>query len=130
MAADVLLNVHKNGTLIVISAINISHEDIKVSRLFTKNPAFGLVEFYISVNGRRHQPLTSPYENLPEASDYIILSPLDAVGEAFYISEIRRRYRTGKGCFNLHVEYHDVMAKKFGAYQGTIESNKIYICEN
>lgn len=129
MAANVVLNLQNYGDLIIINVINMSQENIKVSRLFTENPGFGLVEFFVIVDGRRVGPLTPPNENFPVASDYIDLPPLDAVGKAFYISEIRRRYRVGNGCFNLTVEYHDVMAKKFDAYSKEIESNKIHVCK-
>jgi len=128
-AADVLLNLNRSDDLIIVSIVNPSERDIKVSKVFTINPAFGLVKFYVNVNGRRHPSVSYPDEILPSVSDYTILSPFDVVGRAFDISEIRRRYRTGKDCFDLHVEYHDVMAQKFGAYQGTLESNTIYVCE-
>lgn len=128
-AADVLLNLNRSGDLIIVSIVNSSEHDIMVSKVFTINPAFGLIKFYINVNGRRRPTVSYPDEILPSISDYTILSPFDVVGRAFDISEIRRRYRTGKDCFDLHVEYHDVMAKKFGAYQGTLESNTIKVCE-
>jgi len=128
-AADVLLNLNRSGDLIIVTIVNPSEHDITVSKVFTINPAFGLVKFYVNVNGRRHPAVSYPDEILPSVSDYTILSPFEVVGRAFDISEIRRRYRTGKDCFDLHVEYHDAMAKKFGAYQGTLESNTIDVCE-
>lgn len=129
MAADVQLNLHKSGDLIVVSIINRSEHDVNVSKVFTINPAFGTVKFYVSVDGRKHPSVSYPDEIFPSASDYTILSPFDVIGRAFDISEMRRRYRTGEGCFDLHVEYHDVMAKKFGAYPDTLESNRIDVCE-
>lgn len=129
MAADLSISLHKSGNLIIVSLINVSQNTLKVSRLFTENPGYGLVEFYVDVDGRRVGPLTPANENLPTESDYIDLSYLDAVGKAFYISEIRKRYRVGNGCFDLTVEYHDIMAKKFDGYPGAIESNRIHVCE-
>ena len=129
VAGNVLLNLKKSGDIIVVSVINMSQESIKVSRLFTENPGYGLVEFFVYVNGVRFGPLIPPNENLPVASNYIELSPLDTVGRVFYISDIRKKYRVGEKCFNLTVEYHDVMYRKFDAYAGTLKSNSIYVCK-
>lgn len=128
-AADVLLNLNRSGDLVIVSIVNLSEHDMKVSKVFTINPAFGLFKFYVNINGHRHPSVSYPDEIPPSVSDYTILSPFDVVGRAFDISEIRRRYRTGKDCFDLHVEYHDIRAQEFGAYQGTLESNTIDVCE-
>jgi len=128
-SADVVLNLQKYNNTVVISVINLSKRSVKISRLFTENPGYGLVEFFIYVDGRRSGPLIPPNEPLPISSDYIELSPFDVVGRVFSIPYIRKEYRVGNSCFNLTVEYHDIMAQKFGAYSETVKSNEIYICD-
>ncbi len=44
-AADVLLNLNRSGDLIIVSIVNSSEHDVTVSKVFTINPAFGLVKF-------------------------------------------------------------------------------------
>lgn len=129
VAGDVSLYLGKDNDLILVSVVNTSQGKVKVSRLFTENPGYGLIEFFVYVNGVRFGSLIPPNENLPVASNYIELSPLGTVGKAFYVSDIRKRYRVPEGCFHLTVEYHDIMARKFDAYSGTLKSNDIYVCD-
>jgi hypothetical protein len=129
MAGDIQLGLQQSDDLVVLTIVNISDGNVRVSRLFTQNPAFGLLEFDVSVDGKRFGPLTPPNENFPVASDYVNLAPFDVTGRAFYISEIRKHYRVSSGCFYLSIKYHDVLAEKFMAFSKTIESNKIRICE-
>ena len=128
VAGEVILNIQESGDLVVVSVINASQHPIKVRKWFTQNMAFGLIGFSVSVDGRRHIPLTGPNEDYSIASDYVTISPLQVVGGAFYISDLRKLYRVGTGCFELRAEYHDVVAEKFAAYKGTPRSNVISVC--
>lgn len=128
LANDVRLNLRVSGSFVVVSIENLSLKDIKVDRLFTQNPAFGLIEIDIFVDGRRVGFKSAPNENFPSKSDYVILRPFDVIGRAFYISDIKRSYGVKAKCFFMSATYHDSFVKKFDSFPLTIKSNQIHVC--
>jgi hypothetical protein len=129
LAEDVRLKLHNQGDFVVISIENFSTKEVRISKLFTQNPAFGLISLKIMVNGRPVRFNSPPNENLPSKSDYVTLRPFDVIGRALYISDIRRSYGVTAKCFSMSAKYHDVFAKKFDSFSLTIDSNQIHICQ-
>ena len=129
VAADVHLDLRVRENFLIISIENFSLNDIKVSRLFTQNPAFGLIVFHIMADGHNVGFKSPPNENFPSRYDYIILRPFDVFGRALSISEIRRSYDISSKCFLLSVEYRDVLAKKFNSLPLVLKSNQVRICQ-
>lgn len=129
LADGVRLDLHSHDDFVVVSIENTSSKDVKVSRLFTQKPAYGLIGVHLMVDGRRVFLNSSLNEEVPSKSDYFILKPFDVIGRSFYISDIKRIYGITARCFSMSVTYHDVFAKKFDSLSLTLKSNKIRICQ-
>lgn len=129
LADGVRLELHSHEEFVVVSIENTSLKDIKVSRLFTQNPAFGLLGVHLMVDGRRVILNSALNEDFPSKSDYVILKPFDMIGRAFYISDIKRIYGITARCFSMSVTYHDVFAKKFDSLPLILKSNQIRMCQ-
>jgi len=128
-ADGVVLAIQKNNDFLVISVENFSTSVVKVSKLFTQNPAFGLISLNLTVDGRSVGFTSPPNENLPSDADYVLLRPFDVVGKILSIAEVRRSYGIGRKCFFISTTYHDVMAKKYGALTETLKSDQIKVCQ-
>ena len=128
VASGVVLKLKRDGNFFALSIENRSNVNIKVSRHFTQNPAFGLIEFDAEAGGHRFIFQTPPNENFPTESDYIILNNDELYGRIFNISTFRKMYQIKSNCFYLLASYRDVLAKKFLAISETLKSNKIQIC--
>ncbi|HWX66221.1 MAG TPA: hypothetical protein VNZ27_07275 [Rhodanobacter sp.] len=127
-AEDIHLDLQNKNDFVIVSVENFSPKDVRVSKLFTQNPAFGLITVNLWVNGRIVGFKSPPNENFPSESDYLTLRPFDIMGRIFPIADIRRSYGITAKCFLMSVTYHDVMAKKYMAYASTIKSKQITIC--
>jgi hypothetical protein len=128
MAEDVRVNLWQRDGLVGVSVENLSQKDIKVSKLFTQNPAFGSIQLRLTVEDKIFGLTSPPNEDLPSESDYILLKPMHFFGQSFYISDIRRWYGVSAKCFYMSATYHDAFAHKFGAFSNIVKSTKVYVC--
>jgi hypothetical protein len=128
-AQDLRLNLHSENDSIVISLGNLSSKDIKINKLFTLNPASGLIDINIFVENKRLGFQFAPNEPLPTESDYVALRQFEVIGRIFRTSDIRRWFGITKKCFQMSAKYHDVMAKDHDAFANTLKSGQITICQ-
>lgn len=126
---EIRLGLREERGYLIVSIENMSPKDIRVSDLFTQNPADGLIELEVFSGGHQVGLVSPPNEPLPTSSNYLNLKPLSMFGRLLPIEEIRRWYGVKTECFSISVTYHDMFAKKFKAIPRISESNKIDICQ-
>jgi hypothetical protein len=121
-----MLNIQNDG--MVATILNGSPEAVKVNRVFTNNPAFGVLQLHIRSGNKDFGLLVPPNEDMATESAYVILQPFNIVGQYFPLKEIQASYGLKSACYSLFATYHDVAADQFNAMKATLVSNRIRFC--
>lgn len=126
---SVTINLARDGDFISVNILNRTPEKVSISKLFTQNPAYGVLQFKIASGGHEHAALVPLNEDIQSRSTYVNLSPYDVYGHEFSIDIIRDIYGVSDSCFNISVSYKDKLAGKYDAFSGDITSKEISICQ-
>ncbi|HEY9132885.1 MAG TPA: hypothetical protein VIM98_14125 [Dyella sp.] len=116
------------GGSLRLSIKNMSGINYKISRLFTQNPAFGVLQVDVRSHGKAYSMVIPPNEDIQSKENYIVLYPGDFFGRDMDIEWMLGLYGIKDGCYDLTIIYHDKMAKEFSAYAGSIKSNTVNVC--
>jgi hypothetical protein len=127
-AEDLQLTMEARNRGVDATIVNLSMSPVRVNRVFTRNPAFGVLQLHIQSGKKEFGLLVPPNEEMANDNSYIMLLPYNIVGQHFSMKDLRKSYGLGKGCYVLYAIYRDVMAKQFNASRSELISNKLRIC--